>query len=147
MAFRGSRDEDTIEMNLSSMVDIVLLLLIYFIVTASLIQDESELKVSIPIDAEVKQEMQLDVPDEVVIDVFPNGEIYWNGQPCDKLNDVSMPELKGILYELKQAYPDQPVVVRGQRDSKHQRVVAVLNACAYAGIDQISFPSDATVLE
>ena len=147
MAFRGSREDDPVEMNLSSMVDIVFLLLIYFIVTASLIQDESELKVAIPVDAEVRQEQQVDAPEEVVVDVFPSGEIYWNGQPCDTATDIEMPELKTVLYDLKQAYPDQPVVVRGQRDTKHKRVVAVLNACSYAGIDQISFPADASVFE
>ncbi|RLD09827.1 MAG: hypothetical protein DRI44_07650 [Chlamydiae bacterium] len=147
MAFRGCRDEDAIEMNLSSMVDIVFLLLIYFIVSASLIQDESELKVAIPVDNEAKNEQRIDSPEEVVVDIFPTGEVYWNGQPTDSSKSVDLPELKTILYDLKQAYPEQPVVIRGQRDTKHQRVVSVLNACSYAGIDQISFPSDASVFE
>ncbi len=147
MAFRGSREEEPVEMNLSSMVDIVFLLLIYFIDTASLIREESELKVAIPIDPEVRQQEQVDAPEEVVIDVCPSGVVYWNGRICDKPNDDSMPELKGVLYDLKEAYPDQAVVVRGQRDTRHKRIVAVLNACSYAGIDQISFPSDASVFE
>ena len=95
----------------------------------------------------MQQEQQVDSPEEVVVDIFPSGEIYWNGQPTDSAKSIDLPELKATLYDLKQAYPNQPVVIRGQRDTKHQRVVSVLNACAYAGIDQISFPSDASVFE
>jgi biopolymer transport protein ExbD len=147
MAFRFKAEEEPIEMQLSSMVDIVFLMLIYFIVTASLKQEESELKVAIPIDPDVQQEEQVDTPEEVVIDVFETGDIYWNGQITDSAESTEMPELKGILSDLKAAYPEQAVVVRGQRDSLHKRIVAVLNACTYAGIDMISFPSDATVFE
>ena len=53
MALKFKKDnEQSIDMDLSSMVDIVLLLLIYFLVAASIKQDESELKVAIPIDRE-----------------------------------------------------------------------------------------------
>ncbi len=147
MTFRGSREEETVDMNLSSMVDIVFLLLIYFIVSASLKQDEMELRVPIPIDQEMQQQQQPDSPEEVVIDVFPNGEIYWNGQPCDDTLSTEMPELKSILANLKEAYPNQAVVIRGQQNSQHSRVVAVLNACAAAGIEHISFPSDSSVFK
>jgi biopolymer transport protein ExbD len=147
MAFRLKAEEEPIEMQLSSMVDIVFLMLIYFIVAATVKQEESELKVSIPIDPEVQQEEKIDTPEEVVIDVFETGDVYWNGQITDTAESDAMPELKSVLADLKSAYPDQAVVVRGQRASLHKRVVAVLNACAFAGIDQISFPSDATVFE
>jgi biopolymer transport protein ExbD len=147
MTFRGSREEETVEMNLSSMVDIVFLLLIYFIVSASLKQDEMELRVPIPIDQEMKQQQQLDSPEEIVIDVFPNGEIYWNGQICDDINSTEMSELKSILANLKESYPNQAVVIRGQQESEHKRVVAVLNACSAAGIENISFPSDSSVFK
>ena len=87
----------------------------------------------------------VDLAEEVVIDIYDNGEVYWNGQYVDSPDSVDMPELKNILYELKQAYPNQSVVIRGQRDTQHQRIVAVLNACAFAGIDQITFPSDPSI--
>jgi biopolymer transport protein ExbD len=147
MKFHIEPEEDIIEINLPSMVDMTFLLLIYFIVTFQNIVQESELKVAIPVDSQVVQQQQVNAPEEVVIDVFPSGEILWNGQPTDTLDSDAMPELKGVLYDLKQAYPDQAVVIRGQRDSLHKRVVAVLNACSFAGIDNISFPSDASVFE
>jgi len=103
--------------------------------------------VPIPIDQEMKQQQQLDSPEEVVIDVFPNGEIYWNGQPCDDILSTEMLELKNVLANLKDAYPNQAVVIRGQQESEHKRVVAVLNACSAAGIENISFPSDSSVFK
>ena len=145
MSLKVKRDSDPIEMDLSSMVDIVFLLLIYFLVATSIKQDESELKVAIPIDREMVQTQQLEFPDEVVIDVLENGEVYWNGQYVDSPTSVELPELKNTLAELKAEFPTQPVVIRGQRATQHQRIVSVLNACSYAGIENISFPSDSSV--
>ena len=147
MKFHIEPDEDIIDINLPSMVDMTFLLLIYFIVTFQNIVEESELKVAIPVDAQVVQQQQVATPEEVVIDVFPSGEIMWNGQATDAVDSDGMPELKSVLHELKQAYPDQAVVIRGQRDTLHKRVVAVLNACNFAAIDNISFPADASVFE
>lgn len=145
MAFRGSRENEPIEMNLSSMVDIVFLLLIYFIAVATIKQEESELKVAIPIDQQVIEEQKTDTPEEVVLDVFPGGQVFFNGQPIDEPDSADMPNLKYKLQMLKEAYDDQAVVIRGERETEHHRIVAVLNACAYAGIEKLSFPSDSTV--
>ncbi|MCX7847146.1 MAG: biopolymer transporter ExbD [bacterium] len=147
MKFNLPADDTVEELNISSMVDMTFLLLMYFLVTASLKIEESELRVQIPIDQQMEQQQRVDTPEEVVVDVFENGEIWWNGQPTDTVEDDGLPELKATLAELKAAYPEQAVVVRGQRATKHRRVVAVLNACAYAGIEQISFPADASVFE
>ena len=145
MAYFGSQENEPIDMNLSSMVDIVFLLLIYFIAVATIQQEESELKVAIPIDQAVRQEQKTDTPEEVVIDVFPDGQVYFNLQPVDTPDSVGMPELKSQLKRLHDAYQDQAVVIRGQLETRHQSIVAVLNACAYAGIENISFPSDPSV--
>ena len=147
MKFNIEPDEELIEINLPSIVDMTFLLLIYFVYNMSTIVEETELKVAIPVDTQVIKQQQVDTPEEVVVDVFPNGVIWWNGQPTDSATSDGMPELKTTLNDLKQAYPQQAVVVRGQRDTLHKRIVAVLNACSYAGIDQISFPSDASVFE
>jgi len=147
MKFHLEPEEDVVDINLPSMVDMTFLLLIYFLVTFQNIVEESELKVSIPVDQQVVQQQKIDTPEEVVIDVFPSGEVMFNGQVTDTSESDQMPILKSMLYELKQAYADQAVVIRGQRETLHKRIVAVLNACAYAGIDNISFPSDATVFE
>jgi len=147
MKFRSGREEEAIDLSISSMIDLTFLLLIFFLVQFSQMKEESELRVSIPVDQQVQKEERVDAPEEVVIDVFPNGEVWWNGQPTDTPDSALMPELKTTLEDLKKAYPDQAVVIRGQRDTLHKRIVAVLNACSYANIDQISFPSDASVFE
>jgi len=147
MKFNISSDDAVEELNISSMVDMTFLLLMYFLVTASLKIEESELRVQIPIDQHMEQQQRVDTPEEVVVDVFENGEIWWNGQPTDTAGGDDLPELKATLADLKAAYPEQAVVVRGQRQTKHRRIVSVLNACAYANIDQISFPADASVFE
>jgi len=147
MKFHISAEDTVEELNISSMVDMTFLLLMYFLVTASLKIEESELRVQIPIDQQMEQQQRVETPEEVVVDVFENGEIWWNGQPTDTVESEGLPELKGTLADLKAAYPEQAVVVRGQRRTQHRRIVAVLNACAYANIDQISFPADASVFE
>ena len=145
MKFKSEPDNDVRDMDISSMSDVVFQLLIFFLVATNIQQEESQLKVAIPVDQQATEAQAVDLAEEVVIDIYDNGEVYWNGQYVDSPDSVDMPELKNILYELKQAYPNQSVVIRGQRDTQHQRIVAVLNACAFAGIDQITVPSDPSI--
>lgn len=145
MAFKGSRDSEPVEMNMSSMTDIVFLLLIYFIAAATIKQEESELKVAIPIDQPIVQVQKNDNPEEVVLDVYPDGTVCFNGQAVDSPVSVEMNDLKYKLQRLKEADSEIGVVICGRRDTLHSRIVAVLNACAYAGIDKLSFPSDSSI--
>ena len=109
MKFKSEPDNDVRDMDISSMSDVVFQLLIFFLVATNIQQEESQLKVAIPVDQQATEAQAVDLAEEVVIDIYDNGEVYWNGQYVDSPDSVDMPELKNILYELKQAYPNQSV--------------------------------------
>jgi biopolymer transport protein ExbD len=127
--------------DLSPMIDIVFLLLIYFMVTTTLIRQEADLSIRLPSD--VEQDEPLDLPEEVFIDINPEGQVFFNGGPIDAINDRTMPQLTERLARLRVSAERAgvPVIVQIQPhdNARHQRSMDVLNACAVAGVTQVAF--------
>jgi biopolymer transport protein ExbD len=127
--------------SLDSMLDIVFLLLIYFMVTAAFVKEEADISMSLP--SRVQQSEPLDMPEEQVLDIRADGSVWLNGQPFDAPNDPLLPELTRVLTRFRQAAADAQVpafiVVQAEDDAAHQRIIDVLNACAVAEINLVSF--------
>ncbi|MCF3652548.1 ExbD/TolR family protein [Synoicihabitans lomoniglobus] len=127
--------------SLDSMLDIVFLLLIYFMVTAAFVKEEADISMSLP--SRVEQDEPLDMPEEQVLDILGDGTILLNGQPFDTPTSPDMPQLTRTLTRFRQAAADAQVpafiVVQPEDDARHQRIIDVLNACAVAKISLVSF--------
>ncbi len=127
--------------SLDSMLDIVFLLLIYFMVTAAFVKEEADISMSLP--SRVEQEAPLDMPEEQVVDILADGTVLLNGQPFDSPNSADMPQLTRTLGRFRRAADDAGVaafiVVQPEDAARHQRIVDVLNACAVADIELVSF--------
>lgn len=127
--------------SLDSMLDIVFLLLIYFMVTAAFVKEEADISMSLP--SRVQQSEPLDMPEEQVLDIMADGTIWLNGQPFDSAESQSLPQLTRVLTRFRQAAADAQVpafiVVQAEDDAAHQRIIDVLNACAVAEISLVSF--------
>lgn len=126
---------------LDSMLDIVFLLLIYFMVTAAFVKEEADISMSLP--SRVQQSEPLDMPEEQVLDILADGRVHLNGQPFDTPTSVDLPQLTRTLTRFRQAAEDAQVpafiVVQADDDAAHQRIIDVLNACAVAEISLVSF--------
>ena len=96
MKFKSEPDNDVRDMDISSMSDVVFQLLIFFLVATNIQQEESQLKVAIPVDQQATEAQAVDLAEEVVIDIYDNGEVYWNGQYVDSPDSVDMPELSRL---------------------------------------------------
>jgi len=135
----ASKDEEEIQM--SSMIDIVFLLLIYFIVTTSLAKSEADLGIQLP--GTVVQTTTLKMPDEQIIEVAADGTVLLNGASFDSTASRDMPELVATLVRFRQASEatKNPPMVSIQADEQvaHQRVIDVMNACAAANIKNVTF--------
>ena len=142
MAKRNQILESVDRVDLTPMIDIVFLLLIYFMVTTTLIKQEADLGLQLPAP-NLAMPDQLDLPDEHIVEVFPGGQILLNAQPFDDPDDHHLPQLTRILSRLKQsselAGVKTLVTIQADNDSKHERVIDVLNACAAARIKLVSF--------
>lgn len=126
---------------LDSMLDIVFLLLIYFMVTAAFVKEEADISMSLP--SRVQQSEPLDMPEEQVLDILADGMVHLNGQPFDSPTSADLPQLTRTLTRFRQAAEDAQVpafiVVQADDDAAHQRIIDVLNACAVAEISLVSF--------
>jgi len=132
MPLKTTSDEQP-SLNLTPMIDIVFLLIIFFMVGTrfSELNDlEKQLPISVP---QVSEGTALTAPPkQKVIHVFRDGSIHFQDQ------QVSLEQLVQELQAVKQAYRKQGVVIRGDATSEHQAVVSVINACRQAEILDIA---------
>ena len=134
---------DSPELDVSSLIDMVFLLLVYFMVTASLVKSEGDLSIKLP--GMVQQAVTVDMPDEQIIEVHSTGRVYLNGMEFGDADSHELPKLVGILTRYKMAsdatHNKAMVTIWAEDEAKHQRVIDVMNACASAGIKNVTFTS------
>lgn len=136
MQFRRDGNGEKPEFQMAPMVDIVFLLLVFFMVTASFVVEESELKISLPAMQAVSAD---ELPDEVTIHIMGDGGIAVNESEYDSPDSRELPELRAMLVKLASIYKDQNVILQADGSVSHGRVVDVLNACVASKIINISF--------
>ena len=126
-----SRQPEPASMQLAPMIDIVFLLLIFFIVTWQFTRSETELSVSVP-TAQEGAEPQRQVG-EIVINILADGTVRIEG------GTVDLEQLLVKLAKIAGEFKNQPVRIRGDGSVDYQRVVEVIDTCQKAGIWNISF--------
>lgn len=132
-----NREPKPAEMQMAPMIDIVFLLLIFFIVTWQFSRDEMDLKIAVPTSEEGAEPQR--VLREIVINVRPDGSVSVWGETKTKaaLRDT----LKEIarLSTNADGKSNQPVRVRGDSATPFQEIVEVIDICQKSGIWNISF--------
>jgi biopolymer transport protein ExbD len=116
---------------IAPMVDILLVLLCFFIVTWSFARKEMELDVKVPTAANAKESNP--VVNQTVINVKADGTIVWNRKT------VSNGELLGRLRELAVLFPDYAIILRGDRHVTYEHIVSVMDICREANIWNVAF--------
>jgi len=134
---------DDPELNVAPLIDMVFLLLVYFMVTASLVKSEGDLSIRLP--GAVAQAGSVDMPDEQIIEITETGRVFLNGRSFDTPTSHELPELYATLLAYNTAARSSKskalVTIMADDQTKQQRVVDVMNACAAAGITSITFSS------
>ena len=127
------------------MIDMVFLLLVFFMVTAKPIEQESDISLGLP--GTVAAEEALDLPDEQRIRIEDDGSIVLNDSVLAPAADADLKELVAILQRFKEsseANQSEALVTLDAADgTNHQRIVDVLNACARADITGVTFSDSA----
>jgi len=124
---------DTIEdatLDLTPMIDIVFLLIIFFMVGTQFAQMERQYDIELPTVSAAQPLTNL--PDEIFINVRRNGEIIV------KTQTMTTGELRLMLRAAKRNYADQAVVIRGEGTGEYQHIVNVLSICHEENIGSIS---------
>jgi biopolymer transport protein ExbD len=116
-------------LNLTPLIDVVFNLIIFFMVTTTFGEWESNMAVKVP---QVKQAGSLaPAPEKRVVSVFRDGRIALDRDV------VSLQELTQRLTVVRQRYSGISVVVRGDAEGAFQNVASVLSACREAGISDM----------
>jgi biopolymer transport protein ExbD len=135
------KDVQTVEMQMGPMIDMVFLLLVFFMVSAKPIKQESDINIGLP--GTVAQEEALEIPDEQRIQIQPNGQILLNDQPMDAPQSPELPALLSTLKRFKESADSNKtealITIDADDAANHQRIVQVLNACAQAKITGVTF--------
>lgn len=134
---RGLKSQEKVDIPMAPMIDVVFLLLIFFMCAASFKILESEIGVNLPVSAQAEPDAK--IPDEVIIDILSDGAIFVNEQEYDSSLSKDLPQLRAMLSQVAEVFKDQAVIIRGAEEVSHGRVVDVLNTCAAAKIARISF--------
>ncbi len=124
------------EIPLAPMIDIVFLLLIFFIVTYQFSRAELDLKVTVPSSTDSKERESRTFL-EIIINVREEGEIYINGEEIDQ------EALYNKMAAIARVDANQPVRVRGDATTPFQHIVRVMDTCTRAGISRVSFATQA----
>ena len=135
------RDQQLVEMQMGPMIDMVFLLLVFFMVTAKPIKQESDISLGLP--GTVSTEESVDLPDEQRVRIENDGSIVLNdsvlGQPGDAALDGLVATLKRFKESAEANKSDALVTLDAADGAMHQRIVDVLNACARADVTGVTF--------
>jgi len=129
----GSVGDGEFGFQIAPMLDILFVLLLFFMVMAGAQKHEASLTTQLPGIGNPGG----DVPVEVGIDA--DGQVNVSGAPVDSPADHALPQLVARLSGVIAANAAQPVVVTPTRSTRHQRVVDVMNACAAAKVKNLAF--------
>lgn len=114
-------------LSLTPLIDVVFLLLIFFLVTSEFEEEERRLDIVLPTATSAVP--MTSRPREVIVDIDQQGLVYLNGQATD------LPELESLLAVAVSRNPtNQSVVIRADRSTAFQPVVSVMDICNRTGI-------------
>ena len=121
---------------IAPMLDVLFVLLLFFMVTAGVQKHEATLTIPLPSPGKGPGDV---VP--VNLSIAADGEILFNGGPVDAGADARLPETTERLKAVLTDAPDRPVIIEPDASARHLRVVEVLNACKAAMARNVVFAS------
>ena len=126
---RKSRLNDEAEINITPMLDIVFIMLIFFIVTTSFVKEKG-LEVSRPSNAPAKETVKNKGP--IVVKIDAHGNIEMQGRLLEHM------AVEANLEREKSEKPDSPLIIAAHPDAETEILVTVLDAAEAVGIGSVS---------
>jgi len=135
MAFGGltndSGDGDNAEINMIPLIDVMLVLLVIFIITAPLMTHA--VKVDLPVAASQPNEVK---PETVNLSIQADGSVYWNAEPVDAA------ARQARMDATAQQTPQPEIHIRADGDLAYKNVAQIMADAARAGLTKLGFVTD-----
>ncbi len=125
---RSDDPERSATIELTPIIDMVFLLLIFFLVATTFHQTEREMQIALPVSSSagpISQAMR-----EIIINVQDDGQIIVSG------NTINPDDLKAMIQQAVALNPEQKVTVRGDRNVAYGHIALVLDICKGSGVSQ-----------
>ena len=135
MKLRQTSSEDEPAVNLTPLIDVVFILLIFFMVSTTF-QRESEIKIELPEASSEPVEEKDDVL-EIVIDI--EGHYFIDEQ---QVVNTELETLKTAIQKFLGEQTEMPVVIRADRNTPYESVVRAMDATAQLGLVQMSLATN-----
>lgn len=119
---------------ITPMLDVVFLLLCFFVATSVYSQWENEISIQLPTASTGETPDRL--PGEIIVNVAADGAIRVNGR------DLTPDELCERLRAVASAFPGQPIVLRADKAARYEHVMRVMDECRKSDVWNISFATD-----
>ncbi len=126
---RIRRPAEDVGINLTPMIDVVFLLVIFFMVGARFGESKSDIDVNLQASGQYNAAPR--PPQEYVVEIASNGVLLLDNQP------ISLQQLDQQLRYAKQQTPEVRVAVRGEGNASFQQVSDVLQVIRSAGVQQL----------
>lgn len=137
MNFQRGRTREEPEINLVPMIDVMLVILIFLMITTTY-SKYTELQINLPT---ADAEKQLERPGEVSVVVNAQGQYVVNKTP---VAFASVEQLAGELRKAGAGLREPVVIISADAAATHQSVVRVMEASRVAGLSQITFTTQST---
>ena len=125
------QEEEGAEIDLTPMLDVVFIMLIFFIVTTTFVR-EAGIQINRPAaETAVKQEQT-----NILVAISPEGEIWIDGQRVD------IRELRGMIRKLKSENPEAAVIIQADRDARAGLLVQAMDQARLAGVRDVAVAAE-----
>ena len=131
MKFGHQVQENSETIQLAPLIDIVFLILVFYMTSAVFATLEREIDITLPTASSAAESERS--PGEIYINLRDDGRIILNDR------ELSIEELQDRLYLVAEHFPGGAVIIRGDRNAVLGRAISVLNCCKNADIQNVSF--------
>ena len=131
MKFRKTTHLEGLGIQIAPMIDVLILLLAFFVITWKFSRIETEIDISLPA-AEKGQPLSREF-NEIIVNVHTDGRVVVDAK------NYSDEDLMNRLSIISKANPNVAVIVRGDKETRYEHIVHVLDVCKKAGIWNVSF--------
>ena len=137
MNFQRGREKEHLEINLVPMIDVMLVILIFLMITTTY-SKYTELQINLP---QADAERQPERASEITVLVNLQGQYVINRSP---VAFVSVEQLSGALKRAGGTATEPVVVISADAGASHQSVIRVMEAARQAGLQRITFTTQAS---